>query len=341
MRIRKYLCAGVALGLLTGMASEVSAQTFENVGVRAQGMSGAFVAVADDATASWWNPAGLVTGTYLSAVIERGRTTEPVTPTAEGPAARTTSSSMALAFPALGVSYYRLRLSEIASPATTAVSSENRQDPRESGISVRSVAISQFGTTVGQSLGDHLVIGTTLKLLRAGAVVNAPAGTDLLDEADAAAVARQTRADADVGAMANFGHVRLGLTVKNVFEPSFGDDGAGRLTLGRQARVGLAVLSVANGSLKGVTVAADADLTTTATAVGEVRHVAVGAEAWLAQGRLGVRAGASANTVGASRPAASAGVSVAVTPALLLNASRTMGRDESVTGWSSSVSVSF
>ena len=330
MRICKHLCAGVALGLLAGMASEVSAQTFENVGVRAQGMSGAFVAVADDATASWWNPAGLATGTYLSAVIERGRTTEPVTPTAEAPAARTSSSSMALAFPALGVSYYRLRLSEIASPATTAVSSENRQDPRESGTSVRSVAISQFGTTVGQSLGDHLVIGTTLKLLRAGAVVNAPAGTDLLDEADAAAVARQTRADADVGAMANFGHVRLGLTVKNVFGPSFGDDGTGRLTLG-----------VANGSLKGVTVAADADLTTTATAVGEVRHVAAGAEAWLAKGRLGVRAGASANTVGALRPAASAGVSVAVTTAFLVNASRTMGRDESVTGWSSSVSLSF
>lgn len=341
MRICEFLCAGVAVGLLTGMASDVSAQTFENVGVRAQGMSGAFVAVADDATASWWNPAGLATGTYLSAVVERGRTTEPVTPGPEGPAARTTSSSMALAFPALGLSYYRLRVSEIAPPATTAVSSENRQDQRESGTSVRSVAISQFGTTVGQSLGDHLVIGTTLKLLRAGSVVSAPAGTDLLDEADDADVDRQTRADLDAGAMASFGHVRLGLTVKNVFEPSFGEEGADRLTLGRQARVGLAVLSVANGSMKGVTVAADADLTTTATAVGEVRHVAGGVEAWLAKGRLGLRAGASANTVGASRPAASAGVSVAVTPAFHVNASRTMGRDESVTGWSSSVSVSF
>jgi hypothetical protein len=341
MRICDYVCVGVALGLLAGTASNVSAQTFENVGVRAQGMSGAFVAVADDATASWWNPAGLATGTYLSAVLERGRTTEPATPPAEGPAARTTSSTVALAFPALGISYYRLRVSEIAPPATTAVSSENRQDPRKSGTSVRSVAISQFGTTVGQSLGDHLVIGTTLKLLRAGAVVTAPSGTDLLDDADAASVARQTRADVDAGAMANFGHVRLGLTVKNVFEPSFGDEGTDRLTLGRQARVGLAVLSVANGSLEGVTVAADADLTTTATAVGEVRHVAAGAEAWLAKGRLGVRAGASANTVGASRPAASAGVSVAVTPAFHVNASKTMGRDESVTGWSSSVSVSF
>jgi len=30
------------------------------VGARAVGMGGAFVAVADDATAPWWNPAGLV-----------------------------------------------------------------------------------------------------------------------------------------------------------------------------------------------------------------------------------------------------------------------------------------
>lgn len=341
MRICEFLCVGVAFGLLAGTASDISAQTFENVGVRAQGMSGAFVAVADDATASWWNPAGLATGTSLSAVVERGRTTEPVIAPVDGPAARTTFNTMALAFPALALSYYRLRISEIAPPPTTAGSSEDRQDQRNSGTSVRSVAISQFGTTVGQSLGDHLVIGTTLKLLRAGAVVVSPDGTDALDDADAAGVARQTRADVDVGAMANFGHVRLGLTVRNMFKPSFGDAGADRLTLGRQVRVGLAVLSVPNGSLKGVTVAADADLTTTTTAVGEVRHVATGVEAWLAKGRLGVRAGASANTVGESRPAVSTGVSVALTRAFHVNASRTMGRDESVTGWSSSVSVSF
>src|SRR3954452_24896153 len=84
-----------------------SAQRFDDVGVRAQGMSGAFVAVADDATASWWNPAGLATGSYLSAVIERGRLTKPVNPTPEVPAERTTSSAVAVAFPALGLSYYR------------------------------------------------------------------------------------------------------------------------------------------------------------------------------------------------------------------------------------------
>ena len=34
-----------------------SAQIVESVGHRALGMGGAFVAVADDSTATWWNPA--------------------------------------------------------------------------------------------------------------------------------------------------------------------------------------------------------------------------------------------------------------------------------------------
>lgn len=337
----KLLCVCLVGAILGGAARDTSAQTFESVGVRAQGMSGAFVAVADDATASWWNPAGMATGAYLSAVLERGRTTEPVTPLPEGPAARTTANDIALSFPALGLSYYHFRISEIDVPASTAASAGNRQDPRSPGSIVRSVALSQFGTTVGQSLGDHLVVGSTVKLIRAGAVSASASGSSPLDDADALDVSVQTRAGLDLGAMANFGHVRLGLAVRNVTEPSFGDVGADRLTLKRQARVGVAVLKVPHGALRGLIVAADADLTTTATPMGDVRHLASGVEGWLARGRLGLRAGASGNTVGERRPAVSGGVSVALTRALQMNASRTMGRDESVTGWSTSVSVAF
>ena len=38
------------------------AQTFGGIGTRAEGMGGAFVAVADDASAVYWNPAGIATG---------------------------------------------------------------------------------------------------------------------------------------------------------------------------------------------------------------------------------------------------------------------------------------
>ena len=46
-------------------AAPADAQSFEALGSRAQGM-GAFVAVADDASAVYWNPAGLASGAYFS-----------------------------------------------------------------------------------------------------------------------------------------------------------------------------------------------------------------------------------------------------------------------------------
>lgn len=340
MRNCNFVCATTLVTLLAGGAGVAAAQTFEDVGVRAQGMSGAFVAVADDATASWWNPAGLATGTYLSAVVERGRTTEPVNPTSSGPAIRANVRDFAVAFPALGLSYYRLRISEIAGPGSTAAWVAGRQDPRVSGTSVRSAAVGQFGTTVGQSLGDHLVVGSTLKLLFAGAVSTVTTDEDGLDVADDLETERHVKVDLDLGAMATFGHVRAGLTLKNLTEPTFGS-GPDTLTLARQVRAGLAVKSAPQGALQGWTVAADADLTTRTTVMGRVRHAAAGVEGWLVQGRLGVRAGVSGNTVDELRPSASAGVSYAVTRAFHVNVSRTQGRDESVRGWSSSVSVAF
>jgi hypothetical protein len=340
MRMCDVLVAALCAASLVSGVRQADAQTFENVGVRAQGMAGAFVAVADDATASWWNPAGLASGTYLSAVVERGRTTEPATPSAQGPARRVTSSDFAAAFPALALSYYRLRVSEIAIPGSTGAAVENRQDPRTTGTSVRSVSVSQFGSTFGQSVGEHLVLGTTVKLLLAGRVSGSAAGSDPLDDADGLDVSRHLKTDVDAGALARFGHVRVGVSVKNISKPSFGD-GEDSLTLKRQARVGVAVLSVPYGALQGFTVAADADLTTSTTAVGRVRHVSTGVEGWLAKGRIGLRAGVLANTVDERRPAVSGGVSVGLTHAFLLNASRTVGRDESVTGWSAGVSVAF
>jgi hypothetical protein len=340
MRICKLLCA-VSTGLaVLGTCSGSEAQTFENVGVRAQGMGGAFVAVADDATASWWNPAGLATGAYLSAVVERGRLTEPSVPAAAGPASRVTAGNFAVAFPALGLSYYRFRVSEVAPPGSTGEVSGDRQDPGTGGTGVRTRAVSQFGVTVGQSVGRHLVFGSTLKLVRAGELYVGQSGTDVsLDMADELEVEQKTRADLDIGAMANFGHVRVGATLRNLTEPAFGE-GSDRLRLGRKARVGVAVLSVPNGLSRGITVSGDADLTTTPTVFGDVRHVAAGGEAWI-RGRLGVRAGVSANTIGERRPAGSVGASVALTRAIYVNASKTAGQDDSVTGWSTSVSVAF
>jgi hypothetical protein len=341
MRNCKLLCLSALAALLLCCGSSVcDAQTFESVGVRAQGLAGAFVAVADDATASWWNPAGQAGGAYLSAVIEHGQTTEPANPSPAGPGLRSTAGDIAVSFPAFGLSYYRLRISEIAAPASTAGDSAGRQDQGIAGSSVRSAFINQLGITVGQSLGDHLVVGSTLKLLRGGVSDATSTGAAPLDDADALDVPQQTKTSFDVGAMVTAGHLRLGAVVKNVTEPSF-SGGLTPLVLERQARVGLSWRSVTHGLQKGATVAADADLTTTSTAVGDVRHVAGGMEFWTGKGRFGARGGVSANTIGATRPAASGGLSLSLTRGLTANVSRTVGRDDSVTGWSTSVSVAF
>ena len=42
------------------------------VGARARGMGGAFVAVADDASATWWNPAGLPATLIFDGVADVG-----------------------------------------------------------------------------------------------------------------------------------------------------------------------------------------------------------------------------------------------------------------------------
>ncbi|MFN7981501.1 MAG: conjugal transfer protein TraF [Vicinamibacterales bacterium] len=341
MQICRVLTIAAATAVSLGLPGLASAQTFESVGGRAQAMSGAFVAVANDATASWWNPAGLAQGEYLSAVIEKGRMTEPAEPSLDAPALRTSFNNFALAFPALGLSYYHLRISATAPPDSTGTNGPNRQDPRTAGTSVRSVVISQLGTTIGQSIGDYLVVGATLKVMRAGAVSGTSTDAVPIDAADGLSPSHKTKGDLDLGAMATLGRLRLGLAVKNVTEPTFDAASSDSLTLRRQARAGIALTSRKHVIRQGITVAADADLTTTATPVGDVRHVAAGVESWTARGRVALRAGASANTVGERRPAGSVGVGVALTRALYVNASRVVGRDKSVTGWSTGVNVAF
>src|SRR5947208_12622874 len=100
---RRIAAAVVLLGCATG----ARAQTFEAVGTRAAGMGGAFVAVADDASAAYWNPAGFATGSYFSLVLDRN--SAEVNPPGDGAASSRSGFLLALGMPALGLSYYRLR----------------------------------------------------------------------------------------------------------------------------------------------------------------------------------------------------------------------------------------
>jgi len=291
-----HLCIPAFLILIP---STVVAQTFETIGIRAQGMGGAFIAVADDASATWWNPAGLATGAYFNSILEYDRTDD-----------QTRAEGVAIAFPALGLSYYRLPISQMRPSGSTGTSFASREDE---GV------LSVFGASVGQSLGNHVVLASTLKLLRA--------------EGD-------THAGFDVGAMANFSGLRLGLTVKNINESSFGA-GLDRLDLARQVRAGAALVGRGRGGVSQLALAVDADLTTTPTLAGDERHLAGGVEVWMAQHRLGLRGGAATNTVGDSRNSASVGASVAVRSGTYVDAQATGGSDPSRKGWGLDFRVTF
>src|SRR6266540_2882650 len=145
--------AGLAVVFVASFASASTpiaarAQTVESVGTRAQGMGGAFLAVADDATATWWNPAGLATGALFNALIEYDHPRTPPDSSVKG---------IAVAMPSLGLSYYRLPINQMRPAASTGDTAERRQDQ---GV------LSVYGATVGQSLGTHLVVASTLKLVR-------------------------------------------------------------------------------------------------------------------------------------------------------------------------------
>jgi hypothetical protein len=285
-------------------ARSAEAQPADALGVRAQGMGGAFTAVADDATAAWWNPAGLAGGSYFSSVLEYGHLPNPTD---------STTKAVFIAFPALGLSYYRLPISEMRPATSTGPGAAIRQDQG---------TLSELGVTVGQSLGNHFVVGSTLKVMTAG----------------------QTHAGLDLGGMVTFGMARIGLSVRNVTEPTFGE-GAEALALKRQARAGFALSTGPRGVIGTGAVAVDADLTTTVTAFGEQQRVAVGGEVWTTQRALGLRGGVSRNLVGSEETSLSGGASVAFRRQRSLTSyvdgQVTVGSDETPRSWSVGVRLTF
>ena len=333
--------AAFLLALLS-VARDARAQPTDSVGVRAQGMGGAFTAVADDATASWWNPAGLAGGAYLNALIEVASHRDPpqnATLLANPAAWDTNVRSFAFGFPALGLSYYRLQFNEIQPETSTGTTAGDRQEGGAAQVRQRSMVLNQFGSTVAQSLGNHLVLGSTAKFVNA-AVASVTSSTGSLETAALLPVSGETRFDVDLGAMAMFGPARIGLTVRNIFQPDF-STGSGTFNLPRQARAGFAVSSGTRGVIGAATLAFDADLTTTATALGDERRIAVGAEFWVPSKTFGVRGGVGASTIGEHRTTLSAGGSLALKKGFFVDGEVSGGTDRGRRGWSAGLRMTY
>jgi hypothetical protein len=334
-----------AFALLVSVAP-AAAQPYDSVGIRAQGMGGAFVAVADDATATWWNPAGLATGAVFNAILEYDTAQNPRQPLdtagAALPSSRSSVRGFATAFPSLGLSYYRLRISEIRPfTPTTAGLDLSREDQRRAPVLLSSLVLQQFGATVGQSVGDHLVFASTLKLVRgAFASAGGDAASASLDNAAGLNGKAQTHGDLDLGAMAAFGPVRIGVAVKNVSQPTF-QSGTDSVNLPRQARIGIAITPTRGRAPGPMTVAFDADMTRTGAPTGDERRVAGGLELRLLRRHLAVRGGLSANTIGDARPVGSGGLSLALRSGLFVDAQTTAGSDQARQSWGAALRVTY
>lgn len=319
---RRFALFTVISALVTVELAEAQAP----VGTRASGMAGAFVAVADDATAVYWNPAGIASGSFVSLAIDVGRHQAAPESTQTAAGQKDTVTMVAMSATAVGFAYYRLGAYAAGAAEPAVTDAQSREEVRRS---VHALTTSTVGVSLLQSLGDHLVVGVTPKLMRGSAQRGVARGLDVhaaLDTAKALDGRGSVAFDLDAGAMLTLNHWRLGLVTRNLTTPAFATAMAGRpleesdeVKLRREVRLGAAWGSGWSG-ISRVTVSLDGDLTARPTAAGDRRDLAAGVETWWRNQRLGLRGGVRRSTIGDARPAVAAGISAGMTPGMLLEA---------------------
>ena len=326
------------------LVSDVAlAQPFESVGTRALGMAGAFVAVADDATAAYWNPAGLPTGHFFSLLADYSKSeSRPPRGIPEGRASDGSGTIVALSTNEIAFSYYRLHINQIAPQFTPGASADpGREDQRGEAI-LRSVHTHNVAVTGAQFVYPGVSLGTSLRYVygSAGTASGSPGLSvdDLLREAGSVARSGQSKFDVDLGVMIGSDTFRFGLAARNLLQPRLDTPDGGSLRLDRQVRAGLGIRTVA-----GLLVAVDVDLTRTIhdSVEGARRNVALGAEHWFGQW-LGIRGGARVNVeADESRVVGAFGVSTTLMSGVYLDGQITRGRDSIERGWGIAARVGF
>lgn len=294
------------------MTAPSSAQTsFEVVGSRALGMGGAFIAVADDPSAVFWNPAGLASGQPAGATIEWVRFRfgdQDATPSA-GPYRRSAKFVSLGTWP-IGLSYANYDEAGLVLGA-------------DGTLGAQRFSTKQYGATVLQTIVEGVVIGTTLKYVR-GTVATGPALEATVGDALDAGADRDGLSsgafDLDAGVMFDGRVFRLGWTMRNLRSPRFEGPAGTAIELKRLSRVGLSILPA-----DGLIFALDLDVNTADLLTGPQRMLAMGAE-YVFSPRFAVRGGARRNLEGARTTMGSVGASIAIKPGTWLDGHFTQGR---------------
>ena len=301
--------AAVVLSL--ALASQAEAQS--SLGVRANGMGGAFVGVADDATAVYWNPSGLATGALASVNLELG----DWTPGGPGDPEGLRHALVAIALPPVGLAYYRQGVYGERHPEPAVTGAERREEVRSS---VHAFSTSTLAVSLLQSLTEYVVVAATPKLVWGG---------------------ESLTADVDASAMLAVQRFRLGVVGRNLATPTFALNvsGAEDVELPRQVRLGGGWGSGWPGHSR-VVVAVDGDLMNRATLTGDRRDVAAGVETWWMERRFGVRGGLRGSTVGDARAAVTAGASAQLA-GMYLEGYVAGGGDASERSWGLGLRYSF
>ena len=307
--------------MLVFLAFARPAEAQAPLGTRAAGLAGAFVGVADDASAVYWNPAGLATGALVSFVATFSE--EKTAPNNAQAVAdeRLAGKMVALSLPPVGIAYYRLSAFGRGRVAPAVTEPLSREEVRRS---VHALTTSTIGVSLLQSLTEYIVVGATPKVVHAADSISF---------------------DVDAGVMVAVKRVRLGVVARHLTTPVFAETvarqpgEASEIELSREVRVGAAWGSGLPGHSR-VMVSVDGDLTSRATPSGDRRDVAAGVETWWRERRLGLRGGVRRSTIGASRAAVAAGVSAGLTPGMLLEAHVVQGQSDE-RGWSLGVRMGF
>ena len=147
--MRTPLCAALCLALVALLPPAARAQSDAPVGVRAAGMGGAFVAVADDASAVYWNPAGLASGS----VRQHGDRSQPDEHRRRrGVSAGGLRTARRVGTPAAG-----------STPTTERSADASRRGRDRPRRRWRTWLPITSASTLVQSIGDVVAVGATLK----------------------------------------------------------------------------------------------------------------------------------------------------------------------------------